>query len=296
MKNIFFNADNKIRNGWWIVLFIGLIVATQPLYRLLTGALKALNTPPWLVEATSVFLVLGVTVICVQLKRQTMAQVGLAGNVRWLSEFFGGVAGGATWLLLVALPLWLMGGVSFDVNPDATAKLVGYGFYTFFLGALLEELLHRGFIFQRLIDGTGFMVAQIIMAMVFALGHLGNPEMDGLTAVRASLDLVLASLIFGLAYWRTRSLALPTGLHLGWNWMQGSVLGFNVSGHETGGYFKATLADLPDWVSGGQFGLEGSILSLLGSTIVLVLLWRWRGLQSQPYNAATPPVSQIAQP
>lgn len=273
-KSVLFNANSKLRNGWWIALFVALIIATQPLYRWITSALRELQTPELLVEFTSPALILIITFLCARLYKQSMQAVGLGLDRRWLTQFVWGIALGGLWLLAVALPLWLIDGVNFHLNPEASITIIATGFYSFFIGALLEELLHRGFIFQRLIAGTGFLTAQIIMATVFAFGHLNNPEMDGATMIRASVDLALASLILGLAYWRTRSLALPIGLHLGWNWMQGSIMGFNVSGHTTSSLFTSTLGDLPTWLTGGGFGLEGSVFSIASSVLVLLILWK----------------------
>jgi hypothetical protein len=67
--------------------------------------------------------------------------------------------------------------------------------------------------------------------------------------------------LLGLAYLRTESLAMPIGINLGWNWAQGSLLGFGVSG--TGfahGIWTPALAAKPHWITGGDFGLEGSLL------------------------------------
>ncbi len=281
MKKLFINQHEKIRNGWWIALFIGLIVATQPLYRWITTNLRALHTPELMVDIVSPLLLLLVTFTCVRLYKQNLSDAGLSGTGRWWLQLGAGTAIGGLWLLAVALPLWLIGGVSFSINDQASASILFVGLYSFLLGALLEELLHRGFIFQRLIDGLGFTLAQVLMALVFAFGHLDNPEMDGLTMVIASLDLALASLILGFAYYRTKSLALPLGLHLGWNWVQGTVMGFNVSGNDQPSLLQAHLGDLPTWISGGAFGLEGGILSLTSSVIVLVLLWRWQGTSQQ---------------
>lgn len=273
-----FNPHQKVRSGWWILLFIGLIVATQPLYRLITGQLRASNVPELIVELVSPLMILLVTYLCARLYKQRMKDVGLSGNWQWWRQALTGTALGGVWLLAVAAPLWLMGGVSFSINPNASLNILLVGLHGFILGALLEEVLHRGFIFQRLINGIGFVGAQILVAATFTFGHLNNPEMTGFTMLIASLDLAIASLIFGFAYYRTGSIALPLGLHLGWNWMQGGVLGFNVSGHEAPGLLQASLGDLPNWLSGGQFGLEGGVLSPAVSLIVLMLIWRWKGV------------------
>ena len=277
MKKIFVNQQNNIRNGWWIAIFIGLIVLTQFIYRPITQGLRELNVLQEIIETMPIILVWLVTFICLRVRNESIKTVGMAMNRRWFKEFIIGIIGGCVWLFAVVFCLWLVGGVSFVFNHETSIGILVSGFYAFLIAALLEEILHRGFIFQRLINGLGFWQAQLIIAMIFAFGHLGNPEMDGISAVRAFIDLAIASLIFGLVYWRTNSLALPIGLHLGWNWAQGNIMGFNVSGYETSSLFQATLSNQPQWLTGGKFGLEGSLFSILLSIIVFIVILRWRG-------------------
>jgi membrane protease YdiL (CAAX protease family) len=107
--------------------------------------------------------------------------------------------------------------------------------------ALAEELLFRGFVFQRLISGLGPGSAQVLIAVFFLLTHLNNPGMSGGIKVMASINIFLASILFGLAFLRTRSLAMPLGLHWMANWVQGGVPGFGVSGTEVTGLWRCTI-------------------------------------------------------
>jgi hypothetical protein len=77
------------------------------------------------------------------------------------------------------------------------------------------------------------------------------------------LNIFIASLVFGLAFVRTKSLAMPLGLHFMANLMQGGVLGFGVSGTEQSGLLKPVFSEIPDWLTGGQFGLKASVLGLV---------------------------------
>jgi uncharacterized protein len=118
---------------------------------------------------------------------------------------------------------------------------------------------------------------QVLLALVFAVGHWGNPGMEGATMVLASISLGVGAILFGLAYLRTGSLALPIGMHLGWNWSQGNLLGFGVSGVDQAGWWRPVFTGQPEWLTGGAFGPEASVLALVVDLIVLAVLWRWRG-------------------
>jgi membrane protease YdiL (CAAX protease family) len=136
--------------------------------------------------------------------------------------------------------------------------------------------LFRGFVFQRLISGLGQGTAQLITAAFFLLTHLNNPGMTGVIKVMASVNIFLASILFGLAFIQTKSLAMPLGLHWMANWMQGGVLGFGVSGTQQLGLLQPVFGEAPAWLTGGQFGLEASLPGLVCVVVTLLLLNTWK--------------------
>jgi membrane protease YdiL (CAAX protease family) len=134
-------------------------------------------------------------------------------------------------------------------------------------------LLFRGFVFQRLISGLGQWPAQLIIAAFFLLTHLNNPGMTGTVKVMASINIFLASILFGVAFIRTRIVAKPLGMHWMANWVQGGILGFGVSGTEQLGLLKPVFGAAPAWLTGGQFGLEASLPGLICVVIALLVLY-----------------------
>lgn len=286
MKNFFYNNNNQLRNGWWIVIFVAFIAATRPIYKPLKQGLTQLGFNDVMLDPLSLTLIFLVTWLCLKLRKESLSDVGLGFNLRFFSQLFTGTLVGIIMMLATVAAIWLIGGVSFELDPQVSWQLISYGFYLFLLGSLLEEILHRGFIFQRLIDGIGVWGAQLLIASLFAIGHWGNPGMLGSTQVFASLDLFLGSLIFGLAYIKTRSLALPIGMHLGWNWSQGNILGFGVSGHDTSGWFKPVFHGMEEWLTGGEFGPEASVFSVLVSIVTFVILLSWKTKVEKTKNTA----------
>lgn len=284
MKNIFYNDDKKVRNGWWILIFIALVAATRPIYKPIKEGLSHLGFTAQMLEPVSFLLLLLVTWICIKIRKESLSDVGFGFSPRWFKHFFGGTIAGITMMLATVALVYLVGGVSFELDPQRSLQVISYGFYLFLLGSLFEEILHRGFVFQRLIDGIGIWGAQLLIASLFTFGHWGNPGMEGSTQIFSSIDLFLGSIILGLAYIKTHSLALPIGIHLGWNWMQGNVLGFGVTGHEQAGWFKPVFQGMQEWVSGGEFGPEASIFSVVVSIVGLVILLRWKGTVKSTQN------------
>jgi membrane protease YdiL (CAAX protease family) len=277
MINVFYNDNKKLRNGWWILIFVGLIAISRPVYKPIKQGLSQLGFTPQMLEPLSFIIILLITLLCLKLRKESLSDVGMGINSLWLKQFSIGTIVGSTMIFFTVLLIWIIGGVTFELDTNRSIQTLTYGLYLFLIGSLLEEILHRGFIFQRLIDGIGVWGAQILIASLFAFGHWGNPGMEGMTLIFSSIDLFLGSLIFGLAYIKTRSLALPIGLHLGWNWAQGNILGFGVSGHDHVGWFKPVFNSMEQWLTGGEFGPEASIFSVITSLITLALLAKYKG-------------------
>lgn len=215
------------------------------------------------------------SLICQWLRRKPLSELLGKFNVRWFKQLGIGGLLGAALMLSPALIMRLFGWVDWRWNPAGFSTLPPV--VLLFAGvAVAEELLFRGFIFQRLIDGLGQWPAQLILAAYFLLTHLNNPGMTGDDKVLAGINIFLASIMFGLAFTRTKSLAMPLGLHFMANFMQGGVLGFGVSGTEQSGLLMPIFTDVPQWLTGGQFGIEASVLGLFFVIVMLILLYKWK--------------------
>jgi uncharacterized protein len=278
VKRLLFDGNGRLRNGWWALVFVAVTAVAGLLQAGLGKALTLAGLPKgqWRL-ALAVLAILTATWVCTRLRRESLASVGLRLDRRWSLELAFGTALGATQIALAALMLGQFGGVRLQLDPARSLAALAAGFLAFLAVALIEELLFRGFLFQRLRDGLGAWPALLILAVLFALAHWSNPGMEGAVKIWATLDTVLGALVLGLAYLRTNSLALPVGIHLGWNWMQGTVLGFGVSGTSRDqGWFKPVFVDDPTWFTGGAFGLEASAFAVIVDVGLLVVLLAWR--------------------
>jgi uncharacterized protein len=268
----------ELRNGWWMLIFVALFLLSRVAYTPLVRWLKSLGADDLLLQPMPFVFVLLVTWICLALRRERLADVGLrADRAWWRQAAIGCVIGIASAAMAVALVL-LADGARLVLDPQRSFAALLIGAHSFLFVSLFEELLFRGFLFQRLIAGSRPWIALVVFALLFAFSHWGNPEMDGITRWIATIEIALAAVLLGLAYLRTGSLALPIGLHLGWNWAQGSLFGFGVSGLDQAGWWQPQLPSQPVWINGGGFGLEASIFAIAVDLLPIVLLWRWRGL------------------
>lgn len=283
MRYVFVDSEGRLRNGWWalafVAVFLGLGLVQRAVVTLLTSA--GLPRGVW-VHGVGVTVILTATWVCTRLRREPLASVGLRLDGRWARELGLGVVLGVGQMIAAAFMIWAVGGVSLALDPDRSLQALAIGTLVFVCVAIKEEVLFRGFLFQRLRDGLGTWPAQLLLAALFALGHWGNPGMEGATRIWATVDTGIGALVLGLAWLRTRSLALPLGIHFGWNWMQGTVLGFAVSGTNAHGLFRPTLLGQADWMTGGAFGVEASVFAVLVDTTALVLLLAWKGSVPAP--------------
>ncbi|RIK29036.1 MAG: hypothetical protein DCC56_14340 [Anaerolineae bacterium] len=265
--NPFLNPERQLRNGWWILIFF--LVLVLLLFPTLQTAQQ--NNKEVSIGWQAVIVILA-SITCQLLRRRPMAELFGKFDVHWLKELYVGGLIGLALMLIPALILGIFGWVHWQWNPEGLSTLSS-SLLLFAEVALAEELLFRGFVFQRLIAGLGQWSAQLIIAAFFLLTHLNNPGMIGAVKVMASMNIFLASIVFGLAFIQTKSLAMPLGLHFMANFVQGGILGFGVSGTEQSGLFIPAFGEVPVWLTGGQFGLEASLPGLFCVAITLLLLY-----------------------
>jgi membrane protease YdiL (CAAX protease family) len=124
---------------------------------------------------------------------------------------------------------------------------------------ITEELIFRGVLFRIVEESLGTWIAIAISGALFGLIHFGNPNATWWSSVAIALE---AGILLGMLYAWMRSLYVVMGLHAAWNFTQGGVLDIAVSGHELPSLLKATTPG-PEWVSGGEFGAEASVVTVL---------------------------------
>lgn len=257
LSTVFTNGESKIRNIWWVIIFF-LILSALLFPLIFLADYYDFEIEIW----QQAIIILIVTVVCQLLRRKPQTEWLGKINLNWFKEFFIGLGIGAALMILPALVLTVFGYVHWQLNAFSFFSIIS-GIALMAGVAIAEELLFRGFMFQRLIDAFGKWPAQFIISGLFLLTHLNNPGMTGLTQILASVNIFVASLLFGFAYIKTKNLAMPIGLHFMANLTQGTILGFSVSGDKEISLFKPVFDQVPLWITGGSFGLEASVFGLL---------------------------------
>jgi hypothetical protein len=125
-----------------------------------------------------------------------------------------------------------------------------------------EELLFRGILFRWIEEFGGSWAALVVTSALFGLAHILNPNATWWSSFAIAVE---AGFLLGVSYMATRSLWLPMGLHAAWNFTQGEIFDVPVSGIDSSGLVQARLSG-PAWLSGGEFGLEASVIALIVAT------------------------------
>ena len=205
----------------------------------------------------------------------TAATVGIWDRGRWaLGLFvpprlavpellFGSLFGGA--LIAVCALLVVL---STDVHHGRGAGFPWVeGLLLFLPAAVHEELLFRGYAFQKL-RRWNRVVALVFVALLFAALHMNNMAVSWIGLV----NIFLGGILLGLAYERFERLWFPIGVHLAWNVMSGPILGHEVSGYDSMATVFVERGGGPWWLTGGDFGIEGSVWMTVTEVTGIVLL------------------------
>jgi len=225
---------------------------------LLAAAFGAFAIVRWRRQGFPVGAGLGVAV-----DRRTAAELGIGFLI---------AAGAMAGIFLVELGLGGIRATPAALDPAATLR---FGLILL-LSGLVEEFAMRGMLLSGLAVALGGrpLIAVGISAILFGITHMMNPGASALSVVSNTLGGV----IYGLAFVRTGRLWLGLGLHFAWNFVQGPILGFIVSGHPLGGLLRIT--DLgPAWLTGGDYGPEAGAAGLAFRFVIIAAVLAWtRGL------------------
>lgn len=179
-----------------------------------------------------------------------------------LSGFLKGSVIGLVFMGLCALLLYLNGNVSFSLKNIAVSAVLLYLVY-FLLIAVFEEMLFRAYPLFAFAERYPVWFTIFFNGILFALAHFENPNFTAL----GLFNILLAGVLFCIYTLQRKNISWAIGIHFGWNFTQGVLLGYNVSGNEMPGALKATPIG-STYLSGGAFGIEGSIFCT-----ALLMVW-----------------------
>ena len=177
---------------------------------------------------------------------------------RLLPEVAAGFAVGFLLFALTMAILWA-GGFVHPAGVGA-AKGLASGFVAALIAGVLEEIMFRGLLFRLSSKIVGTWGALLFTAALFGAAHAFN---RGATFSSSLAIAIEAGVLLGAAYAATQRLWVPIGLHIGWNFTEGSIFGMSVSGHNVTESLLHGSMSGPRILTGGEFGPEASIVAVI---------------------------------
>lgn len=185
-------------------------------------------------------------------------------------DFLKGFVLGAGMLTLSVLVMMSFGVVKIEGFNFSVTMLKRFGILLigWIVQSSTEEVLCRGWLFSSVAGKNSVGLGIIVSSVFFALMHIGNNNIGVLPII----DLLLFAILTALYMLKTNNIWGVCGIHSAWNCFQGNFFGFSVSGQSAGNSFIPVSTHGHDWLSGGSFGVEGSIVSQIVQIIVILYL------------------------
>lgn len=281
MQGIFLN-DRGLRAGWRLIIFIAivfcltLLIAYPLQYIARKQAASGALTPGYQILGDGLtFLVLLIACwIMSNIEKRPMGLYGLplSGEAIFSRLAAGYVFWGFIPLTVCLLVLHFFHAFDFGNFVLHGADIVRWGF-AWFVGFMLvgfaEEYLLRGYALYTLADGIGFWPATIVLGVLFGLGHAFNPGETRIGVVATVVFAIFASITLRV----TGNLWLAVGAHAGWDWAQSFFYGVSDSGMTARGHLLNPTFHGPVWLTGGTVGPEGSVVTLILWTAMMVIFY-----------------------
>lgn len=293
LMRLFTNKNKEIRSGFKIALFIILYTilsvtlgsfllsiiysianirkpieskkVEEYLYSTEVGVLL-LQLSGFIVMLISVFIVLRI------IENKRFKNIGFNSIKENAKGLLMGLILGAGSMTVIFMVLLISRNITLKeslMNPNFTSNAL-WGIALYIIVALNEEILCRGYIQTTLNQMGKPWLSAIITSVTFSALHLGNPNVKTI----GLLNIFLVGLLFSYMYIKTKSLWMPIGYHFTWNYFQGNVFGFHVSGTtQSKGVYNIEIVR-ENILTGGSFGPEAGILATIVIMIGVIIVWK----------------------
>jgi membrane protease YdiL (CAAX protease family) len=286
IKRYFINLDEKrLRSGWRVAYYVVLFFGVYFVAGLLSAPFSLALDPSPRIELliSSVLLAMGLTLITwlarERIDQRSFLSLGLERSASAGKELGFGLALGGVLMGMIFVVQWAAGwlvieGTAFENGAGAVASIVFPLLILFILVGYYEELVFRGYVLQNLSEGAGIIWGLVISSILFGGLHLINPNPTWFSLA----GITGAGLLMAYGWIATKRLWLPIGLHIAWNFFEGAVFGFPVSGIALEGLLRIRDTG-PAWITGAEFGPEGGLIVLPAMALGAAAI-RWYGRKS----------------
>ncbi|MDF2538207.1 MAG: putative rane-rane-associated aminoterminal protease [Herbinix sp.] len=283
---MFKNKEGKVRSGWKIaavtasifgmILLFTIMISIIPITNLMASGDFDYATMKFNEEGAKVMEGLTLASMFLQeivfilipiitwkfILKRPLTNMGLGAFKINVKELFAGLLFGIASITIVFVMIVATGNAYVEsFVPRFSSDTVIY-LLLFIMVGFAEEIYGRGFVMSTLRQTRNIPVVVIVSSVIFALLHSSNQGIS----ILAYVNLALVGVLFAYMYIKSDNIWMPIGYHITWNYFQGNVFGFKVSGTDTKGIWTTTY-ESNNILNGGDFGPEGGLIV----TIILVL-------------------------
>lgn len=288
---MFKNSQDQIRSGWIILIgliaiyifqsifsipgmiFLAVTEFTNQSAAITIDMISAFENRPWVLLLTqgggTIGGILATILLWKFLNKKTLKELGFKRS--W-KDFLFGLFLGAISITLIFLLLLATGNIKLlnaFSQPDFNAFTLSF-LIMFILVGFFEEMFFRGYVIKTMASRQNKKwVIYLVSAVVFSIVHGVNPNVS----IIGLINIVFVGLLFAYMFEQTNRLWLPIGYHITWNYFQGSVFGFAVSGISPHGLYQIDITNGNALLTGGAFGLEGGLFATIFILIGFLITW-----------------------
>lgn len=271
-KNIKLWRDIIFVIGGILLLIIGSTILSLGVYTASESDSYLINIPIFLI--TAVVLLLLYNLLIRYVEANDACKIAPRKDI---SSIGNGLFIGFSYFIIVTVTMSLCGyyhikSIQFDWEKQL------FSFTLFFLVAVSEEIFFRGILFRMINRRWNIWAALVISALIFGGLHILNDNATLWSSIAIAIE---AGSLLGAAYAYSKNIWLPIGIHWIWNYTQGNILGFPVSGEDNVTSIITPEISGPQWLTGGSFGAEASVISAVIG--LLISLWFIRKTIQQGY-------------
>lgn len=292
MKNILKNNSGNIRSGWKITLVFLAVAGGQLLISLVIGIaigiISGINPEgyresinilyKYMKYMTSIMTIIIVWMFFRFMEKKTLSQSGFTSIKKGYGDLLAGLFLGA--VSMTAIFFVLLGTNNIEIKESLLKPNIGSGIWNglilFIFVGIEEEYLFRGYIMNALSQTGKKWVVLIVSALIFSLAHGLNPNVSAI----GLFNIFLVGLLFAYMFIQTQSLWMPIGYHITWNYFQGSIFGFPVSGTSPEGIYTIIRVNA-NVLTGGSFGPEGGLLTTFAIILGAIFVYIYQKMNSE---------------
>lgn len=268
--------EPRLRAGWRLLIQTVLYLVLAIIFTIIASVLGLGFGSLGIISEILDFLAVLASVYIARrwLDRRSLESLGLKFSGQSLVDIFAGIGISFLQMGFIYGVMFFIGWITFkgfawnfDPINVVIAGVLNF-FIIFIIVGFKEEILSRGYHLQTIASGINLFWGVVISSAIFGLLHLANPNATWISAA----GIFFAGLYLAYGYIRTKQLWLSIGLHIGWNFFEGVVFGFPVSGLSIYPLLRIDVHGPVIW-TGGAFGPEAGLIVLPSLILGAVLIY-----------------------